>query len=383
MLEVQVGEKKEKVVMAPGMGQTKSEHDQVSYKSGYATGPADPNPTNETEAEIFAQQKVLANADEYFEEIKKETEEKREEREAAWAEKELSAKEKEEKKEERKRKREEKRAKAEKEKEEGSSAMPVVDPAAYGYAADDNPDNTENYHAPDSQATAGVFGSLVPAAVPAAAGTKKVSFDVTESSGEGGAEAADLVEGELLPPGEEDEVPEEVEVAHSSGATRMVVLQQGDQEGGEQGPQFEGDEVEAEEEQVEQEEDTSDMVDQNVVDMAMAVALEMEEKRIRVEREAKAEELRQKEAEKLQKEAEELAKEAERSDLTLDELTTLRQLEAKLGVGAGQTRGPQLPTVNPHGGQAHQVSSPSPSSSPSSSSHSPSSAPPWTPTGSS
>ena len=41
VLEVDVGkEKKGKVVMAPGDGQTRPEHDQVSYKSGYDTGPS-------------------------------------------------------------------------------------------------------------------------------------------------------------------------------------------------------------------------------------------------------------------------------------------------------------------------------------------------------
>merc|ERR1719361_2493321 len=83
----------------------------------------------------------------------------------------------------------------------------------------------------------------------------------------------------------------------------------------------------------------------------MAVALEMEEKRRRKEWEEIKEAKRVKEAKRLQKEADELAKEAERSDLSLDELTTLRQLEAKLGVGFGQSTGPQLPTINPNQGQ--------------------------------
>merc|ERR1719206_1082284 len=83
----------------------------------------------------------------------------------------------------------------------------------------------------------------------------------------------------------------------------------------------------------------------------MAVALEMEEKRRRKEWEEIKEAKRMKDARRLQKEADELAKEAERSDLSLDELTTLRQLEAKLGVGFGQSTGPQLPSINPNQGQ--------------------------------
>ncbi len=38
---------------------------------------------------------------------------------------------------------------------------------------------------------------------------------------------------------------------------------------------------------------------------------------------------------RLQKEAEDLQREAEKSELSLDELTTLRQLEAKLGHALG------------------------------------------------
>merc|ERR1719206_203594 len=83
----------------------------------------------------------------------------------------------------------------------------------------------------------------------------------------------------------------------------------------------------------------------------MAVALEMEEKRRRKEWEEIKEAKRMKDARRLQKEADELAKEAERSDLSLDELTTLRQLEAKLGVGLGQSTGPQLPSINPNQSQ--------------------------------
>ena len=80
------------------------------------------------EEAIFAQQKVLNDANEYFEELKKDEAEKREEREAAWAEQELSAKEKEEKRLERNRRREAKVA----EKEDAAAEVPVVDPSSYG-----------------------------------------------------------------------------------------------------------------------------------------------------------------------------------------------------------------------------------------------------------
>ncbi len=43
-----------------------------------------------------------------------------------------------------------------------------------------------------------------------------------------------------------------------------------------------------------------------------------------------------KERRRLQKEAEDLQREAEKSELSLDELTTLRQLEAKLGHALGK-----------------------------------------------
>ena len=35
--------------------------------------------------------------------------------------------------------------------------MPEIDPSAYGYAKDNDPDNPENYHAPDEETP---FGSL-------------------------------------------------------------------------------------------------------------------------------------------------------------------------------------------------------------------------------
>lgn len=52
-----------------------------------------------------------------------------------------------------------------------------------------------------------------------------------------------------------------------------------------------------------------------------------------------------KESLRLQREADDLQREAERSELSLDELTTLRQLEAKLGHALGQTEGPMIPEV--------------------------------------
>jgi hypothetical protein len=343
VLEVQVGDKKGKVVMAPGEGQTKSEHDIVSYKAGYDTGPSNPNPQNETEAVIFAKQKKIDDANEYFEELKSDEKEKREERETAWAEKEMTAKEKEQKLEERKRKRE---AKAAKVKADEEGVVPEVDPS-YGYAADDDPDNPANYHAPDSGAGPSVFGSMMPP--PAKAPPRPKSSP---------ADPADLVSGELQPPGEEDSVPEDAVVAHSSGNTRVVVLEAGERQEGGLGPQLRDRVPAGRAKEVEAaEDDTTDMVDENVVDMAMAVALEMEEKRRKGEMADKAEENRKKEAVKMQKEAEELAREAERSDLSLDELTTLRQLEAKLGVGYGQSRGPVLPPANPALGQRQQRAS--------------------------
>ena len=84
------------------------------------------------EEAIFAQQKVLNDANEYFEELKKDEQEKREEREAVWAEQELSAKEKEEKRLERKRKREAKAAVKEAAAEAVATGVPVVDPSSYG-----------------------------------------------------------------------------------------------------------------------------------------------------------------------------------------------------------------------------------------------------------
>ncbi len=56
---------------------------------------------DEREEKIFAVKKVYDDANEYFEEMKKETEEKRLEREAAWADRELSEREKAERAEQR------------------------------------------------------------------------------------------------------------------------------------------------------------------------------------------------------------------------------------------------------------------------------------------
>merc|ERR1719341_1519012 len=285
-------------------------------------------------------EQVLNDANEYFEELKKDEQEKREEREAAWAEQELSAKEKEEKRLERKRKREAKVA----EKEAVAAGVPLVDPSSYGYAKDDDPDNPENYVAPDIEPPS-VFGNLVPPPSVSSSSTSEAPKAATVE------ETSDLVGGELKPPGEEDEVPEEVQVAHESGNTRVVVLNAGEEiEGSMETPELRSGKMHETATDGEEYE-TGDMVSENVTNMAMAVALEMEEKRRRKEWEEIKEAKRVKEAKRLQKEADELAKEAERSDLSLDELTTLRQLEAKLGVGFGQSTGPQLPTINPNQGQ--------------------------------
>ena len=53
-----------------------------------------------------------------------------------------------------------------------------------------------------------------------------------------------------------------------------------------------------------------------------------------------------KHSQRVQREADDLQREAERSELSLDELTTLRQLEAKLGHALGQTEGPMIPEVS-------------------------------------
>jgi len=318
VLEVVAGEEKKKIVLAPD-DLLKSEHDMVAYKAGYDTGPTNPLPQDEREEVIFAKQKVVTDAKEYFEEMKKETEEKREEREAAWAEAELSELEKKEKSEQRKAKREAKKA-AEL---AASKEMPVVDPAAYGYAPDDDPDNPDNYQEPNSSREENVFGSFQPPA----------------------AETVELVEGELKPPGEEDSVVgDSVSVVHSEGNTRVVLHHTGEEgQEGEMGPG----EMRplGEEQEGSTDEQPEDIVNEDVVNMAMAVALEMEEKRRAEEWEKMELDNKKKEAQRLQVEADDLAREADRSELSLDELTTLRQLEAKLGVGYGQSQGPCIPVA--------------------------------------
>ena len=47
----------------------------LTYKAGYDTGPTNPLPQDEREEVIFAKQKVVEDAKEYFEEMKKQTEE--------------------------------------------------------------------------------------------------------------------------------------------------------------------------------------------------------------------------------------------------------------------------------------------------------------------
>lgn len=89
----------------------------------------------------------------------------------------------------------------------------------------------------------------------------------------------------------------------------------------------------------------TDLTSENVVDMATAVALEMEEKRRKEEWEKMEVEVKTKESARIQREADDLQREAERSELSLDELTTLRQLEAKLGHALGQSQGPMIPEV--------------------------------------
>ena len=75
--------------------------------------------------------------------------------------------------------------------------------------------------------------------------------------------------------------------------------------------------------------DGEDLMEQNIVDMATAVATEMEEKRRNEEWEKMKLEQKKQELVRIQAEADSLAREAERSELSIDELTTLRQLEAR------------------------------------------------------
>ena len=78
------------------------------------------------------------------------------------------------------------------------------------YAKDDDPDNPENYLAPDIEAPS-VFGNLVP---PPSASTSASAPSATSETPKAATveDSSDLVGGELKPPGEEDEVPEEVQV---------------------------------------------------------------------------------------------------------------------------------------------------------------------------
>ena len=324
VLEVQVGEEKKKIILAPaeGTGGEKSEHDMVGYKSGYETGPINPLPQDEREEKLFAERKVYEDANDYFEEMKAETEEKREEREAAWAEEKMSEAEKRERSEKKKAKKAAKKA-AE---EAAKLKEQELDLSAYGYAPDDNPDNPENYQTPEFANEANVFGSFKPK-----------STDMRE-----------VGEGSLQPPGEDEREEEQpMTVVHSEGDTRVVVHHAGDgdgDDGGLTGPKemakLPGGANGREDESMED----SEMVTQNVVDMATAVAMEMEDKRRNEEWEKMKVEQKKVEQQRIQSEADALAKEAERSELSLDELTTLRQLEARLGLGQTQSQGPCIPS---------------------------------------
>ena len=208
VLEVQVGDEKKKIVLAPaeGAGGEKSEHDMVGYKSGYETGPVNPLPQDEREEKLFAERKVYEDANDYFEEMKAETEEKREEREAAWAEEKMSEAEKRERSEKKKAKKAAKKA-AE---EAAKLKEQELDLSAYGYAADDNPDNPDNYQTPEFANEVNVFGSFKPK-----------STDMRE-----------VGEASLQPPGEDEKEEEQpVTVVHSEGDTRVVVHHAGDADG--------------------------------------------------------------------------------------------------------------------------------------------------------
>ena len=85
--------------------------------------------------------------------------------------------------------------------------------------------------------------------------------------------------------------------------------------------------------------DNQDEIDENVV--TMEDCDETEEKR----RKDDYEMLKKQELVRIQSESDALAKEAERSELDVDELTTLRQLEAKLGLNKGQSQGPMIPSA--------------------------------------
>lgn len=341
-ITVQKDGKEETLIMAPGT--ERSEHDMVAYKAGYDTGPTNPLPQDEREEVIFAKKKIVDDAKEYFDEMKKETEETRKEREEKWKDKELSEQEKEDKAETRRLKREAKKKK----KLEESEAMPEIDPMAYGYAQDGNPDNPANYLLPENE-NVNVFGEFSkdqaskkdssPAKVSKKDSPPAKNHIESEPS-KNKDKLTDLVEGPIKPPGEEDDLDADMEVSHEEGDTRMVVVGEGNDKDGKEGPK---DMPSMTSQGQTQGMFADDVVEENVVDMAMAVALEMEEKRRKEEIEKLEDEVKVKAAEQLQKEADELAREAERSELSLDELTTLRQLEAKIGVGFGtSTEGPMI-----------------------------------------
>ena len=84
--------------------------------------------------------------------------------------------------------------------------------------------------------------------------------------------------------------------------------------------------------------DNQDKIDENVV--TMEDCDETEEKRRKDDEMFKKQELV-----RIQSESDALAKEADRSELDIDELTTLRQLEAKLGLNKGQSQGPMIPSA--------------------------------------
>lgn len=333
VIEVQAGDKKMKIVMAPDHT-NRSEHDSVSYKVGYDTGPINPLPQDEREAVLFAAKKVYDDADEYFEEMKKETEDKRAELEAQWAEKELSEQEKAEKAEARRLKKERKKRKA-----DAAAGVPEIDPSAYGYAKDENPDNPDNYHAPDEESP---FGAIARGEQ----GEKSKVEKGEKSKGEKSKVAAkgeELVAGPLKAPGEEDEPEDNMEVTNLEGNTRTVVYGEGEEQAGEQGPSQMKELPKGDLSNVNID---GDMAASDLVDMATAVAMEMEEKRRKEEWEKMEAEAKAKESTRIQREADDLSREAERSELSLDELTTLRQLEAKLGHQLGQSEGPMIPELS-------------------------------------
>jgi len=277
VMEVQVGEEKKKITLAPDNDMGKSEHDMVGYKAGYDTGPVNPLPQDEREEEIYQKRKKIDDANEYFEEMKKETEEKNEQRKAVWEDAALSEAERKEKAEKRRLKKERKKAAEEAKRLKEQE----LDLSAYGYAADDNPDNPDNYQAPDGDEV-NVFGNMIP-----------TSKDMRETT-----------EAELKVPGDEEKEKLEVDekdIVHSQGNTRMVVHQlnkdndKDDDDDLPLGPDFmqrleDRERKDNPEDQLENDEE--DMSEQNIVDMATAVAVEMEEKRRNEEWEKQKEELK-------------------------------------------------------------------------------------------